>query len=372
MRKTFVILGLFAIALALCANDAFGRGGRRGGGGCSSGGYYGGGGYGYYGAQGDYYAGGQMPSQFRESFYFDPALQQAARFTIFVPNQDAEVWFDNVPTKLRGMERVFNTPTLQGDGIYTIKARWIENGQPVERERRINVRGGQAHVVDFRVNTQERLPNPNEPNPKTPKPLPKDTLPKELKDTPPKELKETLPKPKDTLPKAKQPDQESPTSLPAAEQAGKGDGKLPMIKIDGEWTAVYAEMDGQKVEIKKLTNVIIKNNVVTCNQDGKPKSFLLEFGPHQMVRCTEQNAAKPLEQPTEQRGTHTHHGVYIASQDYLSLSLNKGIDRRTPGVREEGKERDAQPRAAGWGMGPHGSDMVLILRRAGVASADAR
>ena len=176
MRKTFVILSLLAIAAAVCTDDAFAQGRRRGG--CSDGGYYG---QGSYGATGDYYAAGQAPSQFRQSFYLDPALQQTARFTIMLPNEDAEIWFDNAPTKLRGRERVFNTPIIQGDGTYTIKARWMENGQPIERERRIVVRGGQAHVVDFRANTTERLPNPN-PS----KQLPKDTLPKELKDTQPK------------------------------------------------------------------------------------------------------------------------------------------------------------------------------------------
>ena len=66
------------------------------------------------------------------------------------------------------------------------------------------------------------------------------------------------------------------------------DGKMQTQKIDGEWTAVYVEMDGKNLESKGFTNVQIKNNVITCSHEGKEKSWRLEFGPHHMVRSTEQ------------------------------------------------------------------------------------
>jgi uncharacterized protein (TIGR03000 family) len=168
MRKTFVVLGLLALALLACADDAFGRGRRRGG--CDSGGYYSGG-RAYYGGQDAPYGLAFQPDS-RPSFYYDPALQGSARLMVLVPNQDAEIWFDGAVTEQRGMQRVFVTPALQQDGTYMIKARWTEAGKPIEQERRIQVRGGQVQTVDFRV-SPKRMPAPGETPKKDALPLPK-------------------------------------------------------------------------------------------------------------------------------------------------------------------------------------------------------
>lgn len=152
---------------------------------------------------------------------------------------------------------------------------------------------------------------------------------------------------------------------------------MPHLKLDGEWTPIYVEMEGKKVDLKSFTNVTIINNILTCRHDGKEKTIRLEFGPNHMIRCTEQNGEKAATDPVEKRGSHTHHGIYLGSQDYFCLSLNKGMDKRfgaAAGAREESKDRDAQPRALDrWeGRGPHGADMVIILRRAGTTNTESR
>jgi uncharacterized protein (TIGR03000 family) len=175
MRR-LAILGLVSVTLLASADDASAqlRGRRRAGVYVDVGdGYYGGG---YYGRRG-YYGGGyyddttpyiypsnamipSAPMNSRQSFYADP---NSATVTMMVPNGDAQVWFDDTLTQQRGMMRVFSTPPLQQAASYTIKARWMENGQTVNRQRVVQVQPGQTSRVDFRssANTSEPLTAPN-------------------------------------------------------------------------------------------------------------------------------------------------------------------------------------------------------------------
>ena len=144
------------------------------------------------------------------------------------------------------------------------------------------------------------------------------------------------------------------------------------LSIDGDWTVVYVEIDGKKQEGKAYSNVSIKNNVATCNHDGKQKTWKLDFGPHHMLRSTEVDESQNI----ADKSNHTHHGVYIAGQDFLCISCMKGRDQRT--ISSDGKLRQQanqvqdvvqaseQKGADGWQTQyPVGSDFVLILRRAG-------
>ena len=140
---------------------------------CSSGGmrmgYYGPGGY--YLASGYSFPNGMAYSQIngatngsvRESFYLAPGQQQTgANVRVIVPNPDAEIWFNNAPTQQRGFERLFASgPIEPGNYAYTIKARWTENGQAVERTRTVQVQPGQPVTVDLRANQGENLQQPN-------------------------------------------------------------------------------------------------------------------------------------------------------------------------------------------------------------------
>jgi hypothetical protein len=88
----------------------------------------------------------QARQQSRESFYYDPNV---ANMTIFVPNTNAEIWFDGAPTQQRGMERNYHT-FLNLPGTYTIRARWNDNGRVMEQTRKLEVEPGKSSFLDFR------------------------------------------------------------------------------------------------------------------------------------------------------------------------------------------------------------------------------
>lgn len=189
MRKMMLILSLAGLAGLICAGDAFAQ--RRGygngwgnspgisigfgrGGIYSSNGYYGGRGYSpYYQSYGNayqiapsyYYATPSYYSapQVRDSYYTVPvAVQQSAHVTVLLPAADAEVWFQNRATTQQGMQRSFESPPLEPNQTftYTVKARWIDGGQTVNRERQVNVQAGQSITVSFRENAREIVPLP--------------------------------------------------------------------------------------------------------------------------------------------------------------------------------------------------------------------
>jgi len=85
----------------------------------------------------------------RQSNY--PATDQPVRLQVRVPVANAEVLFDGNKTTQAGTLREFVSPPLaaQGSFTYVITARWMENGQPVERVRTVQVQAGQRVMVDF-------------------------------------------------------------------------------------------------------------------------------------------------------------------------------------------------------------------------------
>lgn len=190
---------------------------------------------------------------------------------------------------------------------------------------------------------------------------------------------------------------------PAQNPRVKDDEKRPMIKLDGEWSVVYAEMDGKKIAGKGITDVTIKNNVVSYRHDGTENSWVLHFGPHNMVRCTEQiggkttsdtgkasSNSKETGDTADKSRHHTHHGVYIASQEYFSLCLNKGRDHRSHlpnagqttnrgGEERTGDKGQASPtdqtgaRHHHFGEhGAHGSHFIVILHRSSAQAPASR
>jgi uncharacterized protein (TIGR03000 family) len=65
---------------------------------------------------------------------------------------DADVWFDGFHTHQQGTTRSFVTPLLTPGKsfFYDIRARWTNNqGQAVERTRKVTVQAGQNVTVDF-------------------------------------------------------------------------------------------------------------------------------------------------------------------------------------------------------------------------------
>src|SRR5262249_17691924 len=73
-----------------------------------------------------------------------------ARITVVVP-ADAEVYFDGTETTQTGTERVLRTPVLNKGSTYSyaIRAVWTEDGNPVEKTRKVSFRAGSKLRVDF-------------------------------------------------------------------------------------------------------------------------------------------------------------------------------------------------------------------------------
>jgi uncharacterized protein (TIGR03000 family) len=63
----------------------------------------------------------------------------------------AQLWLDGTLTKQTGEMRTFASPPLQTGRIfsYEFRARWMQDGKPVEQTRRVDVAAGQMSKVDF-------------------------------------------------------------------------------------------------------------------------------------------------------------------------------------------------------------------------------
>jgi uncharacterized protein (TIGR03000 family) len=93
-------------------------------------------------------------TSFYTSFY--PMSQQAeiprnaALVEVRVP-ANAELWFSDEKTQQTGLVRDFVTPELKPNKnyFYTLKARWMQDGKPVERTRQVRVAPGAQARVDF-------------------------------------------------------------------------------------------------------------------------------------------------------------------------------------------------------------------------------
>jgi uncharacterized protein (TIGR03000 family) len=86
----------------------------------------------------------------------------AAGFVIRVPDASAEVWFQDHKTQQQGNVREYETGALDPNQTYTFKlrARWTQNGRPVEATREVQARAGQQVNVIFTPPARERVPAP--------------------------------------------------------------------------------------------------------------------------------------------------------------------------------------------------------------------
>jgi uncharacterized protein (TIGR03000 family) len=76
--------------------------------------------------------------------------ENAAKVHVRVPAA-ATVWFEGDQTRQTGPARDFVSPPLTPGQTYTydVRARWTENGRPVEQTRTVRVRAGDTSTVDF-------------------------------------------------------------------------------------------------------------------------------------------------------------------------------------------------------------------------------
>jgi uncharacterized protein (TIGR03000 family) len=94
------------------------------------------------------FAGGRSSGNISAVAYSQPDL--AATLVARVP-ADAELWFDGHRTSQSGTERIFHTPPLtRGQGYhYTVRARWMRDGETMDQTQRVSVSAGSRTTVFF-------------------------------------------------------------------------------------------------------------------------------------------------------------------------------------------------------------------------------
>jgi len=130
--------------------------------------YYGGWG-GYYPGYGAYYSATpyyynnyyytqpyvySAPPVTYQSFYPPPVVADDADASVHLNVQvpaDATVWIDGRQTQQKGESREFVSPALAAgkDYSYEVKARWMKDGQPVERTEKVTFHAGERVNVNF-------------------------------------------------------------------------------------------------------------------------------------------------------------------------------------------------------------------------------
>jgi uncharacterized protein (TIGR03000 family) len=96
---------------------------------------------------GQVYSGGVQT----QSAYPQAPAGTASQIIVRVPS-NAKLWVDDYESQLTGPVRQLNTPATLEPGRtyrYTLKAQWIQNGQPVVQERVVSFQAGQSTEVDF-------------------------------------------------------------------------------------------------------------------------------------------------------------------------------------------------------------------------------
>jgi uncharacterized protein (TIGR03000 family) len=88
----------------------------------------------------------------------------SAAVEIYLPNKDAELWFNGVKTQQAGQKRAFVTPDLEPGKSYSyeVRAKWMEDGKEFDQTRTVTVRSGAQVVFAFFAEKKEQLPPPVE------------------------------------------------------------------------------------------------------------------------------------------------------------------------------------------------------------------
>ena len=160
---------------------------------------------------------------------------------------------------------------------------------------------------------------------------------------------------------------------------------IASANLEGQWTVVYMEKDGRKVDMPSTSNVTIRGNTLTYN-DGQLHSWRLSFGPEHTLmawpveggRASADVSAATGTPGSGTSGTDTakggtttakerisgyggttdtgaHRGVYIFAHDFFCISCNEprgSRDGRTGAPPAE----PTRPRSTGTGREPAGTE----------------
>jgi uncharacterized protein (TIGR03000 family) len=86
----------------------------------------------------------------------------SAMLLVQVPDPNAQVFLEGQQMNQQGTTRQFSSPPLQANReyTYTVKARWMENGQQREQTQEVDVRAGQQATVRFGGTATDVAPAP--------------------------------------------------------------------------------------------------------------------------------------------------------------------------------------------------------------------
>ena len=91
--------------------------------------------------------------------------------------------------------------------------------------------------------------------------------------------------------------------------------------LDGSWTVVCVEKDGQAMADAKGKTVTVKDNTFTCmGKDGKAgMTFKIDFAKNGTIGMTEiaKDDGTRIETPSESK-----QGVYVLSSEYLAICVH--------------------------------------------------
>jgi len=108
-----------------------------------------------------------------------------------------------------------------------------------------------------------------------------------------------------------------------ADDKPRTEDRSTQTSLDGNWTIIALEKDGQPVAEAKNMTVMAKGNTITCSaKDGKPAmTWKVEFAEMGMVKVTaiEGDDSKMLESS----------GVYVLTKDMLALCLHNSKNDKT-------------------------------------------
>jgi uncharacterized protein (TIGR03000 family) len=93
-----------------------------------------------------------------------PSSGNSASIELYLPNNSAEVWFNDLKTQQTGQKREYVTPDLEPGKSFTyqVRAKWVEDGKEYDQTRTVTVRAGAQIVFAFYAEKREKLPPPSE------------------------------------------------------------------------------------------------------------------------------------------------------------------------------------------------------------------
>jgi hypothetical protein len=124
----------------------------------------------------------------------------------------------------------------------------------------------------------------------------------------------------------------------ATGMAARADEKAGAPDIDGKWLIVYVEEGGKRNATWEQQVATVKGDTLSYSKEGDERKLTLSFGANQTVKVSGAGA----------KGSGEMSGVYIASKDYLCLSLNHA-GKRTGTAKADDKKSSGE--------------FILILRR---------